>query len=119
MELLKGRGGRRKLANNTYLQYEGDEKGAYVIRLHGHPIMKFYEDGRIYLGDCGWRTYTTKERINRFLPRGWSLYQRNWEWFLQWERPLCSIGYPAVEYKYNNVEYIRADGAVKLVKGRE
>lgn len=71
---------RRKLANNTYL--EEAEDGAFAIRLHSTRIVTFYESGRIKLDTGGWRTVTTKDRINRCLPRGWRVWQRDFDWFI-------------------------------------
>jgi len=37
---------------------------------------------KIFLSNWGWQTNTTKKRINEFLPRGYYLFQRKYEWFL-------------------------------------
>lgn len=69
----------RKVAPNTYL-IQGD--GNALVRYHGNLIV-IYEPGRITLNSQGYRTYTTKERINWFLPAGYGLYQERHQWFVQ------------------------------------
>lgn len=68
------------------------EKGAYrdiSIRLedttvhyyHQNPIV--VQSGDVYrLSSCGWQTSTTKERINRYLPTGYRVYQDDFTWYL-------------------------------------
>lgn len=69
------------------------KKGAYrdvSIRLedtivhyyHQSPIV--VQNGDVYrLSSCGWKTSTTKERINRYLPSGYFVRQRDFEWYLE------------------------------------
>jgi len=46
--------------------------GPYVaIVLHNTAVVVFYDDGRIKLNTEGWRTVTTKDRLNRCLPYPW------------------------------------------------
>jgi hypothetical protein len=62
--LLTGRCERsRKLANNTYL-----ERGAtsLMVRLHSTHIVEFFEDGSTRYDTGGWKTHTTKDRMNAF-----------------------------------------------------
>ena len=68
----------RPYANNTRISLEDK---LIVVRLHGNPIVTF-SPGRIMLNNCGWQTMTTKERIIRFLPSGFSLYQDKKKWFI-------------------------------------
>lgn len=49
------------------------------IALHGHPIIRFYPD-RIEFRDAGWKTNTTRDRLNRFLPVG--IFQRDHRWYV-------------------------------------
>jgi len=77
--LLVGRcANRKKLAHNTYAKRRGSY--AIAVRLHNTDIILFSKDGTIRYNTNGWRTVTTKERLNRFGPVG--VYQRNYEWFL-------------------------------------
>jgi len=66
----------KPIGNNTRL-YDND--GYYTIRLHNHVIMEIYPDGFIPL-DAGWRTVTTKTRLNEHMPIGY-LHQKKWHWY--------------------------------------
>jgi hypothetical protein len=52
----------------------------YYLKLHGNKIAALEPDGKMWITNAGWRSNTTKERLNG-LP-GVSIYQRNWYWFL-------------------------------------
>lgn len=49
------------------------------VRLHNTYIVRFHENGTVTLHTGGYRTVTTKERINKFV-RG-RVWQKDWEWF--------------------------------------
>jgi len=70
--------GQRKLGNNTYGYIETD--GTVSVELHGTKVVQFYPNGLVKLNSGGWRTHTTKKRINQYSPVG--VYQKNFEWFL-------------------------------------
>jgi len=58
----------------------------YYLKLHGNKIAALEPDGKMWISNAGWRSNTTKERLNG-LP-GVNIYQRNWEWYLngiQWD----------------------------------
>ena len=67
----------RKLGNNTWL--ERDRLDVLVVRLHGTYIVHFHKDGAVILHTGGYRTVTTKDRINQFI-KG-RVYQKNYAWF--------------------------------------
>lgn len=67
---------RKKVAHNTYMRIE---LGNRYIRLHDTDILIETPDG-VILSSGGWRTLTTKERINKFLRRG-KVFQKDFEWF--------------------------------------
>ena len=69
----------RIVANNT-VEYKR-ENGDRVIRLHETDILTFHANGATTINDGGWRTATTKERINRFLD-GRSVYSDRGSWVL-------------------------------------
>ena len=74
---------RRKVGNNTYL--ERRENAAIALHLHSTDVVTFHLDGAIVLDSGGWRTPTTKDRINGALggdKRRFSLSQENGTWFL-------------------------------------
>ena len=90
---LKGKQS-RKLGNNTFLE---DLPGLQFIgvRLHNTYIVRFHYNGKVTLHTDGWRTVTTKDRINEFVSG--RVYQKNHVWFyvghkadgsLNWESPV-------------------------------
>ena len=69
------------IGNNTRL-HKSVEGCAFDVRLHGNLIMRINASGWEVFTK-GWTTVTTKARINRYLPRGINVIQRNWCWY--WE----------------------------------
>jgi hypothetical protein len=68
----------RKLENNTYLErLDNDTLG---VRLHRTYVVKIHRDGTFTLDNGGWRTVTTKDRINSYAPV--RLYQQKHVWYL-------------------------------------
>lgn len=57
---------------NTYT----DGKALY---LHGNKIAEM-RNGELWISNAGWSSNTTKERLNGL--DGVSIYQKNYEWFL-------------------------------------
>lgn len=72
----------RKIANNTYMILHENEFGpsSVAIRLHNTNVVTFYQDGKVILNTGGWHTVTTKERINRFIPGGYTLSSLKGVW---------------------------------------
>jgi len=111
MESARDKSKGKPIANNTRL-YETKNSlmldtggiGGYEIRLHGNVIMKIFLDC-IEISDGGWRTLTTKTRLNQFLPSGFSVYQRDWQWYLK---------HGDNEYVFGDVCWIHNDGRVML-----
>jgi len=58
------------------------EDGTILYYYHQHAIVAKFPNGKFVLDSCEWRTITTKERINRYIPRNWRLYSKNYEWSL-------------------------------------
>ncbi len=56
------------------------EEGITYLKLHNNKIAALLADGRMWISNAGWKSNTTKERLNG-LP-GVNIYQRNWVWFL-------------------------------------
>lgn len=90
LELSKRRA--RKLANNTFLQVcENGPQGPdgdpfyFAVRLHSTDVVTFHRDGRIVLNSGGWQTVTTKERMNRYLPAPYGVFQKKHVWYV-WNR---------------------------------
>lgn len=82
-EIMANAGGymnARIVAPNTveYFRTNGDK----VIRLHQTDIMVVSPRGKITLHAGGWQTVTTRERLNRYLPAGFSISQVKGIWYL-------------------------------------
>lgn len=56
------------------------EEGITYLKLHNNKIAALLGDGRMWVSNAGWRSNTTKERLNG-LP-GVRVNQKNWDWFL-------------------------------------
>ena len=66
------------IANNTLRINYND--GSSAIRFHNTDIITFRTDNKIVLNSGGYRTLTTKERINKFAPV--QLYQNKGLWYI-------------------------------------
>ena len=67
------------IGNNTLrINYKD---GSEAIRLHNTDIITF-KGNKIILNSGGWRTHTTKARINEYLPEGLNLFQQNNIWYI-------------------------------------
>lgn len=76
-EQLTGRNkDNRKLGNNTYAERRNGD--AIAIRLHQTDILTFHADGRIVANTGGWKTRTTKDRLNQYLPDTISQHRGKW-----------------------------------------
>ena len=93
----------RKLANNTYLVPRGEN---VAVKLHNTDVVTFCADGSIILDSGGWRTVTTKARINEYLPSGWRVFSDRGKWFLR-----CGSWADGVDYPF-------ADGMKIMLRGR-
>ena len=60
-------------------EVDGNCEGAWYMWLHGKAIAQ-RDRGKLYVRTAGWRTSTTKERLNGL--SGVSVYQKNHEWYL-------------------------------------
>lgn len=78
----------------TFLHPMG-ETDAYALRYHATDVVIAYPDGSVVLNSGGFSTPhyawsnrtmtvspTTRERISRYLPKGYSLSQQNNKWWL-------------------------------------
>lgn len=75
----------RKIANNTTLERHGE---CIALRLHSTVIVSWTPDDVVMLNSGGYRTVTTKARMNAAL-RGtrYGVHQVNYQWKL-WDRVL-------------------------------
>lgn len=81
---------KRKLGNNTYAQRD-ERDGSIAIWLHSTPILTFNPAGEVIAKTGGWKTVTTKARLNEFLPHGFRISQARgvWYWYqgAEWNSP--------------------------------
>lgn len=76
--IKKGRGGKKKLDHNTYL--ETIDKDTFGVRLHATVVVAIHRNGTYTLDSGGWQTPTTKSRINDYGPC--NVYQSKGIWYL-------------------------------------
>lgn len=88
--IQESKNGKVKLARNTYIRIgpyfvptsernlcDPERIEVIYVRYHNSDIVRLHPNGRIYATDDGWKTYSTKERINYFGP----VWQKNFEWY--------------------------------------
>jgi hypothetical protein len=68
----------KKVGNNTYLVRISPE--TIGVRLHNTIVVKIHKDGTYTLNSGGWRTVTTKDRINSYCPVRVS--QNKYDWYV-------------------------------------
>lgn len=73
---------------NTFLYV--NELGETVVRFHQTDIVRIHEDGSVLLNSGGFRTATTKSRMNDYLPPGVSLFQKDGEWYIRHSNKLLT-----------------------------
>ena len=70
---------------NTCTTFDNTIENCFVY-LHGNHIATYnYEDKELTLFDGGWQSNTTKSRLNALcyeLATGFSVFQKNWDWFI-------------------------------------
>lgn len=74
----------RKVGNNTYLTR--DDANVLRLRLHSTDIITSYPNGETLVTSGGWKTPTTKSRLNDYL-KGFSLHQNKGQWFWSKRNP--------------------------------
>ncbi len=72
----------KKLATATYLVATDN---GYGIKYHNTVVVEIRNDGTYRLNSGGWRTVTTKSRINEYSPV--NVYQKHFEWYLSATQP--------------------------------
>jgi hypothetical protein len=76
--LARGRKGRKRLGNNTFLHRIDPE--TLAVRLHETDVVLIHSDGTYTLDSGGWRTVTTKDRMARYSPG--RIGARDGAWFV-------------------------------------
>lgn len=74
------RNGNKFKRSNTEVEIFGGEYPMRFLRLHGSVIAEMDSNGDLWIKDAGWRTATTKERLNGFPTV--NIHQTDFEWFL-------------------------------------
>jgi hypothetical protein len=75
----------KSIARNTVAFYLA---GSIYIKLHRTNILTFDKQGRPTLRMGPWNTVTTRERMNRFLPERWQVFNRKGEAYVGfWHGP--------------------------------
>ncbi len=95
VEKLKGKT-QRKIGNNTWLI---DRGGSIAVKLHQTDVVTFYPCGSVKLDSGGWRTVTTKARINEYAEEV-RVYQKKHQWYVATKL----IGLPGYDWD-NPIEY--------------
>ena len=76
--MIKGIGRNTKITRDGY---------STIVRLHGTPVVEYSaQSGVLVLNSGGWRTPTTKRRINEVANEwglGFYVYQKNHEWYIK------------------------------------
>ncbi len=66
-----------RLSNNTRIQKRG---ASFAVKLYDTDIVIIHENGGYRLNSGGFKTVTTKQRMNDILPCG-AVYQKKWIWY--------------------------------------
>jgi len=96
----------RKLGNNTYLIRNGEN---ICIKLHETNVVTYCPDNSVIINSGGWRTNTTKERINYFSPVGLSQIKSQWFIYFNDKKYLFFDGITLNGDKINAPEYSEND----------
>jgi hypothetical protein len=66
------------------IQYTPGFSRTINVYLHGHRIATLVDDLSVVVNSCGWRTTTTKSRLNAILREFTNngIYQSKFEWYL-------------------------------------
>lgn len=76
----------KKIGNNTFLKRRRCESVA--LMLHTTDIITWKPDGTTVIDSGGWKTATTKARLNDYLPDGFRINQDGGVWYWgDWRTP--------------------------------
>lgn len=68
--------------NGAYRDVVVEYNGKTIHYYHHSPVV-VKANGEIRIDACGWKTTTTKDRINQNLPSSYFVKQRDFEWFVE------------------------------------
>ena len=79
----RDKGAGKPLGRHTRLEYIGEttDGKTFGIRYHGTYFVLINDNGTFTLNSGGWRTMTTKARINEYSPV--YIFQRKGDWFIE------------------------------------
>ena len=97
---------RKKLMNNTWAIDLGED--CVGIELYHTTILKFCSDDSIILNSGGWKTVTTKDRMNRY-SNNFRVYQEKFVWY---------VHYFDIHYIYEDYMILNPDGTVSYLDRR-
>jgi hypothetical protein len=110
LEVLKNRTS-KKLDNNTYL--EKRENGNLAVKLHQTDVVTYTPKNEVILSSGGWKTPTTKDRINKFSRAG--ITQKNNQWFVYVKADYSNPDKPVY---FENPTMIFKDGVIITPKNK-
>jgi len=99
---------KRKLQNNTYLV---KTDLGYGIKLHNTIVVEYQPD-KVILDSGGYKTPTTKNRINEYMPDSnkWFLVQDKGVWYIGWKSFVFADG-----CYYQNGRWFNTGGNPKVI----
>ena len=68
------------IGNNTKLKRLGND---IVVTLHGHRVVRYKKNGAVKISSAGYKTSTTKDRLNRYTDNKTSVVQRDYKWYVK------------------------------------
>ena len=72
-----------------------DSASEMRVYLHGHHIASYTDKGQLYINHQGWKTRTTKSRLNALIKHvlgGTSgIYQHKFDWFLKKDKEVTEF----------------------------
>ena len=72
--------------NNTrILKWNEMNATIYGIKLHNTIIVRYHTNGNIILDTDGWKTVTTRDRINYYTPESISVWQERFIWYVSYQ----------------------------------
>lgn len=80
-EYLGGKSDRPLAGRATRLQRHND--GSIAVKYHATDVITFAPSGSVTLNSGGWHTATTKEKMVKYLPKPWTIYQARGVWYLR------------------------------------
>lgn len=90
----------KQVARNTFEVYY--KNGIRAIRFHHTDIITFYKDGSFMLNHGGYKTVTTKKRMNHFIRNGFKIFQKDYQWYICYWWQACMRGEHCTWYEFRN-----------------